>query len=323
MNSALILFASIIAASPVRAASKAPLKEGKLITLPGPAGHFDFMEVDQALDRLLAAHKGTKTLTVLNLKVDATMTSPQVGEAQGVAVDQNAMAYFTGNDGEKSVSKIDANSLKKVAEVTLDGPVDAIAFDSRNGKIYAAEDDGDHLWIIDGKTMKVTGTIPIPGTPEVIQYDSVSNRIFLNIKSKDQIIRINPATNKTETTWSTLPATSPHGLIVYGGWHRLFVAGHNGELVALDSKTGKKMATAKIADGVDQIAFDPTRGLIFSACRGMISVTKWNRNKLTPIGDVPSPKGAHTIAVDLKRHNVWVSYSDNQHSYPQEFQVEL
>jgi hypothetical protein len=33
------------------------------------------------------------------------------------------------------------------------------------------------------------------------------------------------------------------------------------------------------------------------------------------LGDVPTPKGSHTIAVDRKTHAVWTCYSDAHDSY--------
>ncbi len=102
---------------------------------------------------------------------------------------------------------------------------------------------------------------------------------------------------------------------------RLYTAGGNGKLVAIDLKTGKVISSVDISLGVDQIAFDTDQQIIYSACRGFISVTKVLDSGLKAINKVTSPKGAHTIAVDSKTHEVWVSFSDDLHSYMQKFKA--
>jgi hypothetical protein len=296
-----------------------PLVAEKPIVLIGKAGNFDFMGSDPSTGRILAAHKGARTLEIIEISNGMPLKAIEVGDAQGVAVDLVGHRYFTGNDSAQSIVIVDSKSLTKTAEIKVDGPVDAIEFDSKNGYLYAAKDDGESLWVLDTKVNKVIGSVVIPGIPEVMQYDVATNRLYLNIKNKNLVVRINPSTNKVDATWSTLPAVSPHGLALDVKHGYVLVAGGNGKLVAIDLKSGKNIATADISAGVDQIAFDSELDFVYSASKGYISVTKVKGGSLVPVGNVPSPKGAHTIAVDAKSHEVWVSFADSEHSYLQKF----
>ena len=322
MNKLLILSMFLFCGGTVSSLAVAsPLKAEQPITLQGPAGKFDFMGTDPSMSRILAAHRGTRTLEIIDLKTGKLLKAIQVGAAQGVAVDSKAHKYFLGNEGEHSIAIVDSQSLLKISEVKVDGPVDAIAFDDKNGMLFAAEDDGNHLWVIDTKTAKVVSTVAIPGVPEVLEFDPATDHIYLNIKNKDTVVRIDPTTNKIDATWSTLPATSPHGLTIDSKRGRVYTAGGNGKLVAIDFKTGKVISTVDIPIGVDQIAFDVDMQLIYGACKGFISVAKASDSGLQTIANVTSPKGAHTLAVDPSSHDVWVSYADEKHSYLQKFKA--
>ncbi|MDR3607858.1 MAG: YncE family protein [Oligoflexia bacterium] len=316
------LFWIVLGITPSLGATTLPLKSEKPLALDGKAARFDFMATDASAQRILAAHKGAGTLEILDLQTGKPLPAIPVGEAQGVAIDPIEHRYFLGNDDGHSVAIVDARSLKKTAEIKVDGPVDAIAYDPKNGMLFAGYDDGDRLWVIDTKTKQIVTTITIPGVPEVLEYDASTDRIYQNIKTKNEIVRIDPATNKIDATWSTLPVTAPHGLVTDGARGILYTAGSNGKLVAIDLKTGHVTASADIATGVDQIAYDSERKLIYCACKGSISVVKVTESGLKSMGSVPSPQGAHTLAVNPVDHSVWVSFSDREHSYFQKFRAQ-
>lgn len=295
------------------------LQPRNAIDLPGPAAKFDFMVSDAGADRILAAHRGAGTLEILDLATGKPLSAVPVGAAQGVAVDAGGGRYFAGNEAEKSVVAVDTKSLQKTGEAKVEGPVDAVAYDSKRDRVYAAEDDGSRLWVIDAKTMKLAGEVKIPGEPEMMAYDPATDHLYLNIKNKDEVVRINPDTNQVDATWATAPAKSPHGLAIDSKLGRLFSAGGNGRLVELDLATGKLLGQTEIAPKVDQIAYDPEEKRIYSAGKEFLSVTEAKADGLRELPGIKTPKGAHTIAVDPKRHDVWISYADAKSSHLRKF----
>jgi hypothetical protein len=46
-----------------------------------------------------------------------------------------------------------------------------------------------------------------------------------------------------------------------------------------------------------------------------MSVVQETSDGATFLGNVPIPKGVHTLAVDPKTHDVWVCYGDNQSAH--------
>ena len=297
----------------------APLTARAPITVPGGPGGFDWMLVDRTQNRLYATHGGTKTLTVLNLKTGA-VRNVNAGDVAGITVDSPDGKVFTGG-GDQKVVILDNKTLTKIGEISVTGPVDDIKYDPKNSLVYAAHDDGAEDWVINAKTEKLVGDIAIPGAPEAFAYDAETGRLYQNIKPADCVDVINPVTNKVIATWPTAPAKSPHGLVIDPNTHRLFSAGGNGMLSELNLKTGKVVTSVAIAPGTDQIAFDARRRRIYCASRGFVSVVQETAGGVRSLGNVPSPKGAHTLALDPTTGDVWVSYSDAAGSYLQRFTV--
>lgn len=303
-------------------ASVDSLIAGTSIVIEGKPGNFDFMASDPLAGRILAAHKGAGSLAILDLTTQKSLASVSVGDAQGLAIDVKGRKYFIGNDVAKSIVIVDANSNKQIATIKVTGPVDAMVFVPSNGMLYAAEDDGDRLWVIDPANAKVFTEIKIPGKPEGIEFDAKTNRIFLNLKNTNSIVRIDPIANKIDANWSTLPATSPHGLTLDSAHELAYVGGRNGKLVAISLKSGTIVSTVDIAEGNDQLAYDFESGLIYSAGKAMMSVTKIRNSKMESIVQVAMPKGTHSITLDPKKHSVWVAYTDESHSYFREYSVD-
>ncbi len=310
-----LVAAALLGFAALPAFAQAPLTAQKPIVIPGGPGGFDWMLVDGRSDRVFATHKGTKSVAIVDLKTDTALASVTVGTAQGVAIDRPDNKIFLGDDEEHKVVILDYTTLQKIGEVAVSGPVDDVLYCAKNGMIYADHDDGTDVWVIDPKTAKIVATVTIPEAPEKLEYDQTSDRIYQNIKSNNTVQVIDPATNKVEKIFQTAPVVGPHGLAIDRKGQRLFTAGSNGKLAVIDMKTGKVTTTLDIPKGVDQIAYDRGNQRIYCACQGFISVVQATADGVKLLGNVPSPKGSHTIAVDQKTHAVWTCYSDAKESY--------
>ena len=163
----------------------APLKANKPILVPGGAGKFDWMTVDSKRRRLLAAHRDKGTLAVLDLNTNELISSVKTGACQGVIVGDNH--YFAGDAAEHKVVILNAESLKQIGEVDVPGEIDAIAYDSRNHRVFADHDDGADIWVVQPDPGKVIATIQIPGVPEFIEYDRQSDTLYQNVKTTNTV----------------------------------------------------------------------------------------------------------------------------------------
>src|SRR5260370_7321005 len=91
---------------------------------------------------------------------------------------------------------------------------------------------------------------------------------------------------------------------------RLFVGCDNKMMAVVDADSGKVLATPAIGEGVDATAFDPETGLAFASCGedGVLTVVKEESpDKFSVAETVTTQKGARTLALDTKTHNVFVA----------------
>lgn len=293
---------------------QAILKPEKAIEVSAKPQRFDLMAVDNQRRRLIVAHSEAGTLTVVNLSDSTLDKEIPVGVSAGVAVDSKDEKYFVGT--EKGVAVVDRKTLRKTGFINTPGPVDAIAFDARNNRLYAGHDDAKELWVVDTSVNKIADTIRIPGAPELMTMDQASHRLYLNIKPKDEVVTINTQTNKIVNHWSSLPTRSPHGIALDLQDKTLFVAGHAPVVSEYVLATGKPIKQINIgSDHVDQIAYDATLQRLYCPSQGKLFVLAPGSASDVVKGSVKIPAGTHSIAVDPMTHKVWIAYTDNGHSY--------
>ena len=298
------------------ASAAAPLVASQPISIPNSHGGFDFIEVDQQSSRLLAPHTKNGTFDVFDSTNGQLLKQCAVGATQSVAVNDKAGKYYIAGSSKARLITIDSKALEITGETPLSGPADIATFDPKNHLAYVCHDDGTEVWAVDVALNKVVASITIPEGPEGIVYDEVSDRVFVNVKQTSEVVVIDPAANKVVAQWSTKPAESPHGLALDSKMHRLFAVGANGQLVAIDLKTGKIVGSANVAPKVDQIAYDPELKRIYCASGfGVMSVVQVTDEGLTALGDAPTHVGAHSVAVESKTHTVWTAYGDGDGSY--------
>ena len=304
-------------------AEPAPLTLGQPIVVPGTKGRFDYLQIDEKLNRLLAAHTANKTLDIISLPDGKLIKSVSTGKIQGAVVDTDHNQYYASVSAEQKLAIIDRQTLEITGTVSLPGPADALAYNPKNGLVYVCHDDGEDVWVVDPSTQKIVTAVKIPTQPEFVVYDPVTDKMFQNIKSQPVTLVIDPGPNSVAATWSTVPAQGPHGLAVNPKTHRLFSAGKNGKLVVLDSVSGKSLGSVDIAEGVDQIAFDPGNQRIYCAAgQGKLTVLQESEEAVKSLGDVATPAGTHTLAVDPKTHSVWIAFARAEESYVAELKAQ-
>lgn len=315
-NQFLTACAALYSVSALAAGEQAvPLSPGTSIEVPGSKGKFDFLRVDAQRHRLLAAHENDATADYFDLQKNTLITRVKVGGAVDTAVDADSKYYYVSVQEDKRVAVLDAQTLKEVKSIKVDGPTDAIIFEPKNHMIYVTHDEGANVWVIDPKAGKVVASIAVPGVPEFMVYDESTDRIYLNIKSADKVAVIDPATNKTVAEWGTAPASQPHGLALDTANHRVFSAGGNGKLSVIDTTTGKVTGSVDIVAKVDQIAFDPVKHFVYCAGADKMTVVSTSGASVVTVGELSTAATAKNVAIDPLTHAVWTTYTDGKSSF--------
>jgi DNA-binding beta-propeller fold protein YncE len=288
--------------------AQAPLVEGKTFDCP-KGGRFDVLAFDSKFHRVLAAHPGAKTLAVLDTET-GKIEEIETGAVNGVAVGGKLNRIFAAGPDQTLVI-LDRETLKIEKTITLGGPGDVVAVDSKRGQVYVSHDDGTEDWVFDGSTFAPVGNVTIEEAPEFVDYDSHTDRVYQNIKSTNHMQVIDPSTRSVVATWPTAPMSSPHGLFLDKKNGKAYSVGRNGKLVTLDMATGKVLATTEVAPGTDQIAADTKIGRLYSPGSGKLTVVDISGDIPKVIGEISIPKGTHSVTVDSKSHDVWIAYGDD------------
>jgi len=316
--------ALLAAAPPAPAPSAAPspsatpppgsgaLVASPAIQVPRRPGFFDYMTVDGEYRRLLVAHAGSDQLAIIDVDAGTVIQTVDLGRntgGAGVAVDVRDGKYFVGTAADRVVD-VNRKSMVLQQYITLPGPVDGIAFDPKNDTLYADEDHGTRLWAINGKSDRLVATIALPGSPEYVDYDPVSNRIYQNIEPvPSMVLSVDPDSNTIVARWPVEPAEKVHGLAIDGASGRVFSVGANGKLAVVDVRSGLVITTVDVASRVDQIAFDAaTRRVYCPSGSGVLTVVQETDAGANVLDTITVPRGTHTLAVDPKTHDVWISF---------------
>jgi len=90
---------------------------------------------------------------------------------------------------------------------------------------------------------------------------------------------------------------------------RLFAVCDNQMMAVVDADSGKVVATPKIGEGPDAVAFDPGTEEIFSSNGESGTLTILHEeapDKYALVENVPTKEGARTLALDLKTHTLYL-----------------
>ena len=185
---------------------------------------------------------------------------------------------------------------------------DAILYDASSKRVFTFNGGGTKdASAIDTGTGKVVGSIPLGGKPESAQADG-DGHIYVNVEDKNQTrrLRCEDPESAADLAPSSVQGTSS-GLAIDVEHKRLFAGCHNQLMAMVDYTNGKVVATVPIGKGVDANRFDPATGLAFASCGdGTITVAHEDSpDKFTVVQTITTQRGARTMALDTKNHNVY------------------
>jgi DNA-binding beta-propeller fold protein YncE len=274
----------------------------------GGEGGWDYLTIDNAARRLYV----TRSTRVMVFDADtgaAVGEIPNTAGVHGVALAPDLNRGFTSNGRSSTVSIFDMKSLKTLSEVKTTGEnPDAILYDPASRRVFTFNGRGANATAIDAAAGTVVGTIPLGGKPEFAVSDG-KGRIFVNIEDKSVVAVIDAQKLVVEKRWPLAPCEEPSGLAIDREHRRLFVGCHNKMMAVVDGQSGRVVATVGIGEGVDANAFEPATGLAFASCGdGTLTVAhEDSADKLTVVETVQTERGARTMALDEKTHNVFLA----------------
>lgn len=296
-----LLFITFVSASP----ASADYHLIKKVALGGE-GFWDYLTVDVP-NRHVFISRGTHVM-VVDADTHAVVGDiPDTQGVHGIAIANDLGRGFTSNGRANTVTIFDLKTFKVLGTVPTGQGPDAIIYDPASHRVFTMNGRSGDSTAIDGAEGKVAGTIPLGGRPEFATADGAGH-VYANLEDKSMVVAIDSNALKVLNTWPLAPGDSPSGMAIDAAHRRLFSGCHNKMMAIMDADSGKVVATPPIGQGVDANGFDPGTELAFSSNgEGTLTVVHEDApDKFTLVGNVSTQRGARTMALDTKTHNVYL-----------------
>jgi len=277
----------------------------KKVTLGGE-GFWDYLKVDSDARRLYIS-RGTHVMVVDADNYSVVGDIPDTQGVHGIAIAPEFGRGFTSNGRTANVTIFDLKTLKVLGTAATDQGPDAIIYDPASKRVFTFNGRGGSATAIDAATGNVVGTIKLDGRPEFAVPDG-KGHIYNNLEDKSMIVEIDSQALKVTQRWPLAPGEEPSGIAMDTEHRRLFSGCHNKMMAVVDADSGKVVATPPIGEGVDANGFDSGTGLAFSSNGdGTLTVVHAESpDKYTVVENVKTQRGARTMALDEKTHNVFL-----------------
>jgi DNA-binding beta-propeller fold protein YncE len=271
----------------------------------GGEGGWDYLAKDPAMHRLYVTH-GTR-VEVLDTdtgKVTGSITG--LKGTHGVAFDSDGKFGYISDGGANAVIVFDRVSLEKLASISAGTNPDGLVFEPHTKTVWAFNGRSQNVTVIDTNKRSIVATISLPGKPEFPTVDG-SGTVFVNIEDKNEIVRLDAATEKATATWPLPGCDSPSGMAIDVAGHRLFSVCDGKKMAVTDSKTGNSLATPAIGDGPDAAAYDSARKLAFSSNGdGTLTIIDASKGDYPVLQSLTTKRGARTMAFDPSNGRVYL-----------------
>lgn len=276
----------------------------------GGEGGWDYLTMDSAARRLYVSH----ATHVVVVDVDAGKVVGDIPDTQGVhgiAVVPELNRGFTSNGRTNNVTIFDLKTLKPISQVATGENPDSIRFEPVSGRVFTFNGRSKDSTAIDAKTGKTAGTIALNGKPEFAIADG-KGKLYVNIEDTSEIVEIDAAKLAVAKRYSLKPCDGPSGLAMDTKNRRLFSVCSNRLMAVSDPDMGKVLATPAIGQGPDGAAFDPGTGYAFSSNGdGTLTIVQEMAGKWEVLENIATERGARTITLDEKTHNVYLPTADS------------
>jgi DNA-binding beta-propeller fold protein YncE len=272
----------------------------------GGSGGWDCLYVDSDARRLYVS----RSTHVAVVDVDSGKVIgdiPNTNGVHGIAIASEFGSGFTSNGRDSSVTIFDLKTLQQIGSVKVEKNPDEIIYDLATKRVFAFNRGSSSASAIDAKTGSIAGTIALGGHPEFAVADG-NGMIYINIDDKSEIVALDSRKLEVKSRWPLAPGESPSGIALDQQHRRLFSACENKKMIILNADNGQVISTLPIGEGTDGAGFDPETQLAFSSNgEGTLSIIhEDSADKFSVIESIPTQRGARTMAIDAKTHNIFL-----------------
>jgi YVTN family beta-propeller protein len=289
----------------------------------GSPDRWDYVVFDPDTRRVYVAHGDRITVVDGTSGAVVGTVEGMPGGTHGIAVSHATSKGYTDDGKAGVVVEFDLATLKVLKQIKAEADADGIVFDPASGHIFVIDGDSGKLTVIDPKTDTVIATVDGGGD---LEFGDTGNngKFYVDGAKKNEIVRVDTATNTVDAHWPMPTCVKPHGLAIDREHHRLFASCSNKVMVVMNADNGVVMATLPIGEGTDFASFDPLSGLAYSSNRdGTLSVVaETSPDEFVSLPPIQTQIGARTMAIDPKTGRIYLVTADmtvNESAAPTDF----
>jgi DNA-binding beta-propeller fold protein YncE len=278
------------------------------IPLPGGSTRFDYQSLDTATGRLYLSHMGDGTVVVFDTKANKVVANvtgfPTVTGVLVVPALKSVYASVTRNH---EIAVLDTEKLVVTKRIKDGRFPDGLAYSPETRKLFVSDESGGVETVIDTQRNERVNTIQMGGEVGNTHYDPVSHLIYACVQTRNELVEINPETDKITARYHLSGGQHPHGFYIDDEHGKAYIAceGDN-KLLVFGMKNHSVENVFPVADGPDVVSFDRDSQLLYVACEsGSVSVFRYSNEKLEKIGDSKVGPNSHSVSVDSKTHRAY------------------
>jgi YVTN family beta-propeller protein len=265
----------------------------------GGEGGWDYLTADPAAHRLYLS-RGTHVMVVNTDSLTVAGDIPNTEGVHGIALVSDLNRGYTSNGRAGTVTEFDTRTLATLKVISGVGRnPDAIIFEPVTRRVLTMNGGTANVSAIDVATDSVVGSVAVGGKPEFAVADGTGH-VFVNNEDSSTVVEIDARTLTVLHTWSMAPCDGPSGLSMDMRTRRLFAVCGNQKMMVVDANSGRVVADLPIGQGADGVKFDPNARNAYSSNGDgtMTVVHEDSPSRFTVVGNVPTQRGARTLALD-------------------------
>ncbi len=275
-------------------------------------GGFDHADVHTHAERLYVAHTANDSVDIIDCAQDRHAGSiPGLSAVAGVLVSETRGLVFTTNRGENTVSVFAPGAEQEAFKIAVGVKPNGLAFDPARGILIAANvgdpsiPDSHTVSVVDIERRERIAEINVPGRTRWTIHDPAREMFYVNVASPARIIAINARNPTSIAKEYDVPAAGPHGLALDLIKGRLLCACDAGVLLAVDAESGRVLADVALSGAPDVIFLHPLTRRLYVAVGDPGAIDVIDIDSMSREEVVPTEAGAHTLALDYRRHKVY------------------
>lgn len=277
----------------------------------GGEGGWDYAAFDSVNRRLYLSHSTQVEIVDVD-KEQLIGTIPNTPGVHGIAFAYDLNKGYTSNGKDSSVTVFDLKTMQTLGKIQITGQnPDCIVYDPFTKQVFTFNGKSNNTTIIDAESGKVVSTIALIGKPEFAVTNGYG-RIYVNIEDSNKIAVIDTKTKMINNYWDLDSGKEPSGMSYDLTYKRLFIGCGNQKLVIVNADNGQAKHSFPIGDHVDATAFNLDTKIIFSSNGDgtLTMVGQIDGDSSTKAVNIPTQKGARTLALDMKKDRIYLPVAD-------------